>query len=360
MFLRDPARHPKLSIVIPLYNEEENIPLLVESIFKSFVIPHGQLELVLVNDGSHDRTAEIAGSYAASDPRIRLINHEHNRGLGGAIRTGLAAAEGDWILYTDADLPFDFTLIPQLLAATDSGRIVIGCRQNRGEGVRRWVLSKCYNILCRVLLGIDVSDVNFACKLIPKHVVPRMRLRSEGSFIDAELLLECRRNGLEFTEFPLTYYPRTRGISTLSRPAVIFGIFKELFRYLFEQMRNGLLKSQLAIDSPAIRYGIGFLTITLALLVAVLFNPLIGAYSFLVFLPAIVFTALYGGARSCMMTIILSVIASRYFLAPPIFVLSNKEDLQRLGVLVIPAILGYALRAIGLMRVKDDACERSE
>ncbi|HZS04138.1 MAG TPA: glycosyltransferase family 2 protein [Blastocatellia bacterium] len=231
MLPNPPVRHPALSIVIPLYNEEENIPPLVEAIFKVFSADPDFLELLLVDDGSHDRTAEVAQKFARDEPRIRLVSHSENRGLGAAIRTGLAAAEGELLLYTDADLPFDFSLIPQLLALSGSGNVVVGCRRNRGEGGRRWLLTKGYNLICRALLGLHVRDVNFACKLLPRRAVRGMRLQSEGSFIDAEMLLECKRQGLAITEYSLTYFPRTRGQSTLSRPGVIFGILAEMFRY---------------------------------------------------------------------------------------------------------------------------------
>src|SRR5262245_2098837 len=121
-----PAYRPSLSIIVPLFNEEENISPLVEAIFEVLVADPYFLELVLIDDGSQDRTAEIATQWAEREPRIRLIRHECNRGLGAAIRTGLAAARGDLILYTDADLPFDFRLIPQLLKLAVPDRLVIG------------------------------------------------------------------------------------------------------------------------------------------------------------------------------------------------------------------------------------------
>src|SRR5256714_8960036 len=225
------VRQTSLSIVIPLYNEEENLDPLIKEIFNVLAADPNFLELVLVDDGSHNGTAALALNYAEGEPRIRLLRHERNRGLGAAIRTGLEAAAGDLILYTDADLPFDFKLIPQLLAHADVDRVVIGYRANRGEGLRRWVLTKSYNLLCHFALGLRAQDINFACKLIPQSALRGMRLCSEGSFIDAELLLECRRQGFDILEFPLTYYPRVRGLSTLSRPAVIIGILTEMVKY---------------------------------------------------------------------------------------------------------------------------------
>jgi glycosyltransferase involved in cell wall biosynthesis len=235
MFPLAVERHPTLSLVIPLFNEEEGLPLTVAAIFEALGDDPDFLELVLVDDGSRDRTAELAAQFAAAEPRIRLVRHERNRGLGAAIRTGLAAAEGELVLYTDADLPFDFKLIPNLLRLAQPNKIVIGCRNNRGEGGRRWVLSKGYNLLCRLVLGVWVRDVNFACKLLPRAAVRRMNLQAEGSFIDAEMLLECRRLGYEIAELPLTYYPRTVGESTLSRPRVVWGILEEMLRYFLRQ-----------------------------------------------------------------------------------------------------------------------------
>ncbi|MBL8186636.1 MAG: glycosyltransferase family 2 protein [Acidobacteria bacterium] len=226
------AESPSFSIVVPLFNEEENVPLLIEKVFREVGSDPTFLELVLVDDGSHDRTASFVQEHMRRESRIRLVSHDRNRGLGAAIRTGLRNANGDLVLYTDADLPFDFSLIPKLISLGGADHVVLGCRLNRGEGSRRWVLTKGYNFLIRVLFGLKVRDVNFACKVLPQTLVQVVNLKSEGSFIDAEILLEARRYGLEIVEFPLTYFPRALGLSTLSRPQVIFGILREMASYL--------------------------------------------------------------------------------------------------------------------------------
>lgn len=221
-----------LSVIVPLYNEQDNLEPLVDSVFAAIGEDPNFLELVLVNDGSNDKTAEFGRQLASRENRIRIVSHDRNRGLGAAIRTGLREARGDLILYTDADLPFDFRLIPELLTFAALNNVVVGCRKNRGEGLRRWLLTKSYNLVCRYLLGLRLRDVNFACKLIPRRALAYLQLESEGSFIDAELLLECRRLGMDLTECPLTYYPRRRGQSTLSSSKVILGILREMALYL--------------------------------------------------------------------------------------------------------------------------------
>ncbi|MGE0129232.1 MAG: glycosyltransferase family 2 protein [Blastocatellales bacterium] len=227
----------RLSIIVPCFNEEENLPPLIEAVFKALSSDPRFVELILVDDGSSDHTSEIVRGMSAYEPRLRLVAHARNRGLGTAIRTGLEAATGDYVLYTDADLPFDFGQIPRLLTQAHDDQVVIGYRSNRGEGVRRWLLSKGYNLLCRAVFGLRVRDVNFACKLFPRRAVEGMRLGSEGSFIDAEMLLECRNLGLETTEFPLVYRPRMRGCSTLSRTSVIARILAEMVNYKLHRAR---------------------------------------------------------------------------------------------------------------------------
>lgn len=222
---------PTFSIVVPLFNEEENVDLLVQTIFSHIGTNPQFLEIILVDDGSRDETAWRALKLADQNERIRLIRHENNQGLGAAIRTGLKAVKGDLVLYTDADLPFDFGLIPQLISEAGEGCVVAGYRLNRGEGARRLILTKGYNALIRLFFGLSLRDVNFACKIMPKSLLQKATFNSDGSFIDVEILLESRRLGLTINEQPLVYYPRARGLSTLSRPRVILYILKEMLNY---------------------------------------------------------------------------------------------------------------------------------
>lgn len=228
-------RHPSLSIVVPMYNEEDNVGPLVEAVLAALGDDPDFLELVLVDDGSRDGTAAVAASLAAREPRIRFVSHDRNRGLGAGIRSGVAASRGDLILYTDADLPWDLRRVPELLdeVAANPGQLVLGFRANRDEGPWRAIMSSGYNGLCRLLFGLRVRDVNFACKLIPRAAVEGLDLVSEGSFIDAELLLGCRRRGFGWVQVPVVYQPRERGLSTAARPRVVVGILREIAAFLF-------------------------------------------------------------------------------------------------------------------------------
>ncbi len=224
----------KISIVYPMYNEEENIHRAVAMAQRELgKATDGNYEIVIVNDASTDRTGEIADQLAASDPRIKPIHHNVNRTLGGSIRTGFAHATGDVVLYMDADIPCDLAHIHEALPRFEMADVLAGYRTNRYEGVLRWVYTRGYRLLVRLVLGVSVQDVNCPFKLFKREVVAAMDLRSEGSFIDAEMLSEARRNGFRIAEVAVVFLPREAGESTLARPAVVFKILREFWQYLF-------------------------------------------------------------------------------------------------------------------------------
>ena len=163
---------------------------------------------------------------------FRSVHHPTNRKLGGSIKSGFAAATGDVVLYTDADLPFDMREVHKALRLMGQyeADLVAAYRFDRtGEGYVRVIYSFFYNLLVRVLFGCRFRDVNFAFKLVRRSVLDRVELHSEGSFIDAELMVSARKMGMNVVQFGVDYFPRTRGVSTLSSPSVIVKILREAF-----------------------------------------------------------------------------------------------------------------------------------
>lgn len=188
-------------------------------------------ELIIINDKSTDRTPELADGLAAADPHIRVIHHQRNRKLGGAMKTGFAAATGDLVLYTDADLPFDMAELPRavrLLRDYDADIISAYRLDRTGEGSLREVYTWGYNLLIKTLFGVKVRDINFAFKLCRRRIFDHIELVSEGSFIDAELIIRAERLGFDIMQMGVDYFPRTRGESTLSSPGVIKTIITEM------------------------------------------------------------------------------------------------------------------------------------
>jgi len=234
------AHFDSLTFVFPMWNEEEMILRTVDAaketgdeFVRSDVL--SDYDVLIVDDASTDATSKIADSLATSDPRIRVVHHAENRGLGCSVRTGLTEATADLVLYTDADMPFDLADLGKairLMRVYDAD-IVSAYRFDRtGEGAKRSVYSHVYNLLVKSLFRLRMRDVNFAFKLIRRDILQHIDLTSEGSFIDVELLAKARRRGFYIIQFGVDYFPRDRGTSTLSSPTVIAGILRELVQLL--------------------------------------------------------------------------------------------------------------------------------
>jgi glycosyltransferase involved in cell wall biosynthesis len=227
----------KLSIFYPMWNEEEYVERALVAGHRACqgLIESGDIadyELIVVDDASTDSTAEIADRLAALDPHVVVVHHPVNRKLGGAMKTGFATASGDLILYTDADLPFDMAELPRAvrLMRDYDADIVSAYRFDRtGEGYLRTVYTFVYNLLIRTLFDVKARDINFAFKLCRARIFDHVELRSEGSFIDAELVIRSTRLGYEMLQFGVDYFPRTRGVSTLSSSSVIVTILREMW-----------------------------------------------------------------------------------------------------------------------------------
>lgn len=226
----------KLTIFFPMWNEEEYLQRAVDAaqeVCRALIEAREVLdyELIIVNDASTDATGALADALAAVDEHVQVVHHPVNRKLGGSMKSGFAAATGDLILYTDADLPFDMDEVRKAvrLMRVYEADIVSAYRFDRtGEGYVRSVYSALYNLLVRVMFGVRIRDVNFAFKLCRARIFEHVELKSEGSFIDAELVIRAQRAGYRIVQFGVDYFARTRGVSTLSSPAVIVKILREL------------------------------------------------------------------------------------------------------------------------------------
>jgi glycosyltransferase involved in cell wall biosynthesis len=188
-------------------------------------------EIIVVDDASTDRTRELALALGRADPRVRCISHETNLKLGGAMKTGFAASTKDVVIYSDIDLPFDLQEIGRALHLMEylEADLIAAFRFDRtSEGPRRIAYSFVYNLLIRSLFDVHVKDVNFSFKVVHRRVLEALELKSEGSFIDAELVVKALKKGFRVFQMGVDYFPRTRGVSTLASPRVIATMLKEL------------------------------------------------------------------------------------------------------------------------------------
>ena len=233
-----PERFKKLSIFFPMWNEEQYVHRAVAAAQDvcEWLLADGEIadyELIIVDDASTDATPALADELAATDQHVRVVHHSTNRKLGGSIKSGFAAATGDLVLYTDADLPFEMRELVRAMRVLRmyEADVVSAYRLDRtGEGPRRAVYSFLYNWLVQLMFGTRLRDINFAFKLCRRTVLDHITLVSEGSFIDAELVIRAQRSGFQVLQIGVDYFPRTRGVSTLSSLGVIRTMLGEMFR----------------------------------------------------------------------------------------------------------------------------------
>jgi len=226
-----------------MHNEEAYVRRAVTAAREAVSALGGDWEILVVDDGSTDRTAEIAGALSGEDPRVRVLRHSRRRGLGGTLRTGYAAATKELVLYSDADLPFDFQEVGRAvrLLRYQEADVLSAYRFDRtSEGPLRTVYTLAYSALVRALFGLRARDVNFSFKLFRRVLLERIELRSEGSFIDAEFLVRARNAGARIVQIGVDYFPRRHGRSTLASPRVIAGILAEMARMTPRLLRERL------------------------------------------------------------------------------------------------------------------------
>ena len=229
-------RLASLSIVVPFHDEEENIEATVERIHEAFPAFADRYEIILVDDGSRDRTGALADRLATADPRIRVIHHPGNLGYGAALRSGFAAARHGHIFYTDGDLQFDLKEFPRLLSLIGTADIASGYRGDRQDPWHRRFNGRVFNLIMGLLFGLWFKDIDCAFKLYRRRVFEAVKPRSSSILIDAEIYILARRQGMTIREIEVTHYPRTRGTNVGNSPRIVIGAILELVAFIFRML----------------------------------------------------------------------------------------------------------------------------
>jgi glycosyltransferase involved in cell wall biosynthesis len=227
------ARVPRLSYFFPAHNEEANIEGLVAEALETLPSIAEAFEIIAVDDGSSDRTLEIAERLAGEHPEVvRVVHHEVNRGYGGALRSGFEAARYELLAFTDGDRQFriaDIARLTDRLAAADHPDVVVGFRIKRADPLIRIVYARTYKLANRIFFGLRVRDVDCACKLFRREALEGVRVESGGAFFSAELLVKIGEQGRSIAEVGVPHYPRTAGSPTGARPSVIWRAVKDFW-----------------------------------------------------------------------------------------------------------------------------------
>lgn len=205
-----------LSLVLPAFNEEAVLARAVTEAVEALAELRLRFELIVVNDGSADRTGALAEALAAERPCVRVVHHDRNQGYGAALRTGFEAAWFDRVAFTDADCQFDLRDLGRMLPLTRAADVVVGYRLRRQDTRRRRFYSWGYNRLAQWLLGTGVRDIDCALKVFRADALAALLPRSRGFFVNTEMLARARQLGLRVAEVGVRHRPRAAGRSKVS------------------------------------------------------------------------------------------------------------------------------------------------
>lgn len=228
-----------ISVVIPMHNEKDYIEDSIDCLVEVLQDIHGDYEVIIVDDASDDGSGDIVDGLAREDSRILVIHNEVNRKLGGSLREGFEKCTKELIFYTDADMPCDprdLEKALRIMGLTKSDLVSAYRLDRTAEGFKRTLYSFTYNSIIKLIFGVRIRDVNFAFKLFKRKILERVDLRSEGSFIDAELLIKSTKAGYKLTQFGADYFMRMRGTSELWKPDIIMKIIAEMLAYRFGRL----------------------------------------------------------------------------------------------------------------------------
>ncbi len=218
-----------ISVILPAYNEEDNIKKTVDSASLFLDSSFSEWEIIVVNDGSSDNTGEIINKTAGKDKRIKPIHHSCNKGYGGALKSGIEASEKELLFFTDSDGQFDISELKLMIDEIENYDIAAGYRRKRKDPLYRKINMIGWNILARILFGLKIRDINCAFKLFKKKVFDNIKIDANGAMINIDILVQAVNKGFRIKEIPVTHFPRACGKQSGANIKVIFNAFKELF-----------------------------------------------------------------------------------------------------------------------------------
>lgn len=233
-----------LSVFFPAYYDEKNIDKVVHkavSILEELKLK--DYEVIIIEDGSPDRTGEVADELARQYEKVRVIHHEKNMGYGATLKDGFLNAKLDYVFYSDGDNQFDLENIKKFVALIPYTDIVVGYRKKKQYSLYRKFTSLSYNYLLKLIFDINYWDIDCAFKLFKTDLFKKIEIKSVDAFIDAEIMIKAKLLGYRTTEVGVEHLPRVDGISTGARPSVILRTIREIFEYRKEYKRQLKIKN---------------------------------------------------------------------------------------------------------------------
>ena len=224
-----------ISVFFPAYNDAQSLPGLIQKTFRVLNAHAADFEVIVVNDGSQDETAEVLERLAAQyAPKLRIITHEVNRGYGQALRSGFAAATKDLVFYTDGDGQYDVGELPLLLERMHgSVGLVNGYKLERNDPWHRIWIGNTYNACARALFRIRLRDIDCDFRLMRRSLLDAIHLTSTSGTICVELVGKIEKTGCGVAEVGVHHYPRLYGSSQFFRLQSLAATFGQLLRLWF-------------------------------------------------------------------------------------------------------------------------------
>jgi glycosyltransferase involved in cell wall biosynthesis len=219
------ARNPTVRAVsafFPCYNDEHSIATMVTDVRAALADSVDDFEIIVVDDGSADHSVDVLTALQAEVPELRVVRHETNRGYGGALLSGFAAATRPWVFYTDGDAQYDASEITRCIAAVSPGvDVVQGYKVGRGDPWYRKVIGRAYHHTVKVLFQLHVRDTDCDFRLIRKDLLDRVELSSTSGVICVEMMRGFEQAGATFVEVGVSHHARPHGRSQFFRiPAI--------------------------------------------------------------------------------------------------------------------------------------------
>jgi glycosyltransferase involved in cell wall biosynthesis len=212
-------KFPSLSVFFPAYNDALSLPELLRKTFATLEPHVADYEVIVVNDGSRDGTGEVLARLCREySPWLRVVTHAHNRGYGGALRSGFAAAQKEFVFYTDGDGQYDVGELPRLLELVGPVTgLVNGYKLERHDPRHRVWIGNVYNFCARLLFRIRIRDIDCDYRLIRRALLDKIRLTSTSGTICVELVRKLELSGCQVVEVGVHHYPRLHGRSQFFR-----------------------------------------------------------------------------------------------------------------------------------------------
>ncbi len=238
-------KRPSITVFFPVYNDEGTVESMIRKSYEVLSEITDDFEIIAVNDGSQDRSGEIAERVAREVPHVRVIHHPQNRGYGAALRTGFTNATKEWVFYTDGDAQYDVAELRHFVEYIDRADVINGYKIKRADHWSRWLFGKVYYWIARFLFNIRLRDVDCDFRLMRRSIFDHVTLHYDSGVVCVEMMKKIQDSGYRIIELPVKHYPRRYGVSQFFRPRRILQVARDLLKLRWDLWRHPVRRAPL-------------------------------------------------------------------------------------------------------------------